>query len=654
MEMYDLISSQIVSTIGWTIIHSLWQGLLISLLLATILIFIDKKNTRLRSTISYFALIFLFTISMRTYIDLDKSQRKNFNIVNSDKPISSMDISAENNETFVTPVTSGKQKSVISEYRVMFQNFITTHINFIVLVWFLGIILLSIRLLGGIFYTQRLKFHEVTSTNNYWDNKLADLCTKFEIPNSVKLLQSKLVKFPITIGYFKPVILLPIGLISGIPNDQLEIILAHELAHIKRADYILNIFQSIIEVLFFFNPAVWWISKTIRKEREFLCDDLAIEACGNSITLAKALLFVQNSDYTKTKIAMAAIGNKNSLMGRIKRMKHSNKEKNALSATLTIILMLLLVTFMACSQLNSEIVSKGNNSAQPSDVSLVTFASSSAESTPYSFASTESDAASKVELTSAASKSTLEKAAKAETVFLANAIDDDNKINITFHENNIKWKAYFEDDKLVKLYRDGEKVAKSEFSKYEDFIYKNYEEFKEDMAELDIEMDQLKIDLAELKIDLAELKDIEINFDKEEFAREMKEMKHELKEGLAELKNMDFDFDVDIDFDELNENFKNIKVDLSGLDVDMANLDIELSELKEELKLLKYFLNDLRNELVDDGYIKDEDEDFELVLSKNKMIINDERVPDKTHQKYLKIYKEHYGEDLDEDFRINN
>jgi len=650
MEMLDFISSQIISTIGWTIIHSLWQGLLISLLLATILIFIDKKNTRIRSTISYLALIFLFTISMRTYIDLDKNQSKSFQNATSNKSISSSDNLLQKSEVPVIPFSSEKKNSVISKYTNLAQSFLSENINVIVLLWFAGIIILSIRLLGGIYYTQRLKFREVIPVNDYWDNKIAKLSAKFEITKTVKLLQSKLVEFPITIGYFKPVILLPIGLISGIPNNQLEIILAHELAHIKRADYILNIFQSVIEVLFFFNPAVWWISKTIRTEREFLCDDLAIETCGNSITLAKALLFVQNSDYTNTKIAMAAIGNKHSLMGRIKRMKHSKKENKALSATLTIIPMLLLVTFMACSQLDGEIVRKGNGSAHPSETASVSFASSSAEATPYSFASSESSSARHSESASSSFRSS----SSARASYSANALDDDKRVKLNFTEKNIKWKAYFEEDKLVKLYKDGKQIAEKDLSKYEDLVYEKYEEYKEDMAELDIDMAQLKIDLAQLKVELSDLKDIEIVFDKEAFALDMKEMKRELKEGLAELKEIDFDIDIDFDFDELNESMKNIKVDLSGLDIVMDNLDIEMTELKEEMKLLKYFLNDLKDELVDDGYIQDEDEDFELVLTKKKMIINDERLPDKIHQKYLELYKEHYGEDLEDDFSINN
>ena len=162
--------------------------------------------------------------------------------------------------------------------------------------------------------------------------------------------------------------------------------------------------------------------------------------------------------------------------------------------------------------------------------------------------------------------------------------------------------------------------------------------------------------MEQLKVDLSGLKDINIDldFDSEKFALEMKDMKQELKEELAELKELDFDIDVNIDFDELKESLKNIKIDLSGFDKDMASLEIELTGLKEELKVLKYFLNNLKDELVEDGYIEESDEDFELVLTKSKMIVNDECLPDEMHQKYLELYKEHYGKDIDDDFRISN
>lgn len=120
------------------------------------------------------------------------------------------------------------------------------------------------------------------------------------------------------------------------------------------------------------------------------------------------------------------------------------------------------------------------------------------------------------------------------------------------------------------------------------------------------------------------------------------------------LKELDFNFDIDIDFEELNENLKNIKIDLSGFDRGMASLKVELSELKVELKVLESFVNSLKDELVDDGYIDERDDDFDLVLTKTKIIVNNERLSEKAHQKYLELYKEHFGRELDDDLKISN
>src|SRR5690606_19858334 len=105
----------------------------------------------------------------------------------------------------------------------------------------------------------------------------------------IQLLESVKVNLPLTIGWLKPVILFPAGMLSGMPADQLEAIMAHELAHIQRRDYLFNIVQNAIEILFFFHPAVWAISHRIRVERENCCDDIALRHCQSKLALANAL-----------------------------------------------------------------------------------------------------------------------------------------------------------------------------------------------------------------------------------------------------------------------------------------------------------------------------------------------------------------------------
>src|SRR5207249_2224703 len=118
---------------------------------------------------------------------------------------------------------------------------------------------------------------------------LCRLARRVQVPRPVRLLVSAIVQVPTVIGELRPIILMPIGALSGLPPDQVEGLLLHELAHIRRHDYLVNIFQSIVEALLFYHPGVWWISGHIRRERELCCDDLAVSVIGDVLTYARAL-----------------------------------------------------------------------------------------------------------------------------------------------------------------------------------------------------------------------------------------------------------------------------------------------------------------------------------------------------------------------------
>ena len=117
----------------------------------------------------------------------------------------------------------------------------------------------------------------------------ARLSRRLHITRAITLFESTLVDVPTVIGFVKPVILLPASVLGGLTPQQLEAILAHELAHIRRHDYIVNLLQSLLETLLFYHPAVWWLSRRIRIEREHCCDDLAVSLCGDPLVYARAL-----------------------------------------------------------------------------------------------------------------------------------------------------------------------------------------------------------------------------------------------------------------------------------------------------------------------------------------------------------------------------
>jgi beta-lactamase regulating signal transducer with metallopeptidase domain len=226
------------------------------------------------------------------------------------------------------------------------KMYFNRHIYLIVTIWVLGVALFMLRLLSSISYVYYLKSKMNFPADEYWQELLDGLAAKVNVQKGIELVESALVRSPMVIGHLKPVILFPIGAINRLNPNEVEAILAHELAHVMRNDYALNIIQSVIEALFYFHPAVWWISAQIRAERENCCDDVAIELCGNSMTYAKSLVSVQEMAYYSPQMAMAFAGKsgKNQLLMRVQRVL--NQPQNKTNIREKLITTCLLVALM--------------------------------------------------------------------------------------------------------------------------------------------------------------------------------------------------------------------------------------------------------------------------------------------------------------------
>ncbi len=179
-------------------------------------------------------------------------------------------------------------------------------------------LLYGLGLAAGVRRVQHLK-RSGQPCDQRWSTKLEPLKSKLALRGHVTLLESALVRVPSVIGWLKPVILLPPATLSGLTVPQLEAVLLHELAHIKRRDYLVNLLQSLVETLFFYHPAARWLSKQVRTERENCCDDLVVHVTDDPLTYARALTRLE-TDRSQTPIQMAASGGH--LMNRVRRLTH--------------------------------------------------------------------------------------------------------------------------------------------------------------------------------------------------------------------------------------------------------------------------------------------------------------------------------------------
>jgi uncharacterized protein (TIGR03435 family) len=199
-------------------------------------------------------------------------------------------------------------------------------------IWIAGTMLFWLRLIRGWILAERLRHSLVRSAPHDWQDALERLRVRMRVSRPVRLLVSPLVQAPVMIGWLRPVVLTPVAALAGLPPEQIEALLLHELAHIRRHDYLVNLAQSALEALLFYHPAVWWVSSHIRADRELCCDDMAVSAGGNAIVFARALaaLELESARTSHLDPVMAATGG--SLAHRIGRLLgQSHPEASAIS-----------------------------------------------------------------------------------------------------------------------------------------------------------------------------------------------------------------------------------------------------------------------------------------------------------------------------------
>jgi hypothetical protein len=203
--------------------------------------------------------------------------------------------------------------------------------------WFIVFLTRFVKLLSGVVYAQRVRHYQTFPVPAEWQDRLTSLMQRLKITRPVRLLESALIKVPVAVGWLKPVILVPIGMLAQLSADQVESILLHELAHISRRDYIFNLVQNLVDTLFFFNPALLWVSSLIRTERENCCDDVAIRETRSRRKLIEALVSFHEYQQTTQNYILAFAGQSNGIVKRVERIVH--RRNHSLNAGERLVLM---------------------------------------------------------------------------------------------------------------------------------------------------------------------------------------------------------------------------------------------------------------------------------------------------------------------------
>ncbi len=304
--LLSLVGQPWAQTLGWTLIHFLWQGLALGLAAWLGLVLLRGASAKARYGLACAFLLLMVAAPTATALLLQRQTPS--------PALAPLSVAVE----AAVPASAAAMVPLARRVKAALDP----ALPWLLAGWAAGVLLLSTRFLGSWVRVQRLRRRSASPVPSEWHLVLSRLCRDLKLSRTVRLLQSAAVEVPTALGWLRPVILLPACALAGLSPLQLEAILAHELAHIRRGDFLVNLLQSLVEVLLFYHPAVWWLSARIRTEREHCCDDVAADLVGDPLLLARALTDLEALRAVvpapTPKLALAATGG--SLMHRIRHL----------------------------------------------------------------------------------------------------------------------------------------------------------------------------------------------------------------------------------------------------------------------------------------------------------------------------------------------
>ncbi|MDB5171973.1 MAG: Regulatory sensor-transducer, BlaR1/MecR1 family, partial [Phycisphaerales bacterium] len=295
-------ASPLTQRLGWVLLHSLWEETAIAALLAVALLLMRRASAAARYAAGCAAIALMALLPILT-----PAPRVPPVVRHESPPV----IAAERRGPAVAlPATiEVPHESSASPDRPW--------LAWAVAAWLLGVGGLSLRHLLGWLLVQRLA-RLGDEPSHAWRQRLAELAAQLQIRSAVRLRVCARVHVPAVMGWLRPVILIPAAALTDLTPQQLEALLLHELAHVRRHDYVVNLIQTAAETLLFYHPAIWWASRVVRQERENCCDDLAARACGNRVVYARALAAMEELRAVPSRLALAARGG--ILLHRVRRI----------------------------------------------------------------------------------------------------------------------------------------------------------------------------------------------------------------------------------------------------------------------------------------------------------------------------------------------
>jgi beta-lactamase regulating signal transducer with metallopeptidase domain len=307
--------TQLPQAIAWTLIHFCWQAAAIAAAWRLISFGLARRSSQTRYLVALSALLLMLGAALVTFAWE----------LRTDSTAPSIAATAA---TLRASIAADFPRSTAPGSVATQQTPPPTHLSLAALLpwidglWLVGVFVLSVRSLGGWWYLRRLRLESTIEAPDSVTAAFLRISRILGLSRAITLRLSTAIDSPMTMGTLRAIVLLPLSAVTLLGPEELEVVLAHELAHVRRADFFWNILQTIAETLFFFHPAVWWLSARIRHERELCCDDLALQICPNPVVYAHALVHLEEQRSRHLRFAMALDGHQSraTLLTRIARI----------------------------------------------------------------------------------------------------------------------------------------------------------------------------------------------------------------------------------------------------------------------------------------------------------------------------------------------
>jgi beta-lactamase regulating signal transducer with metallopeptidase domain len=322
----------LTTALCWTLVHSLWQGL-IAAIAASLVLLLTRRS---RPVVRYNLLTGLFVLFALAAAFTFFREWRGPHQVSGAVAAGSLSQPSGSGAQFRTPppptgsAISSRPATDAAQLLTLLTDLLSRNAVLIVAIWCFVLGIRIFRISCTLLYTRHIKRHRSRRPSAELVDRFASLCIRLRIQKPVTLLETEIIKMPAVFGHLKPVIFIPFGLLTQLPPSQVEAILIHELAHIRRNDFLVNLLQSIVETLFFFNPAATWLSSLIRETREHCCDDIALEQTHDKQQFIRALIScMTRMTGDQPNWTISFLGRRNAFVNRAERLvQNRNKALN--------------------------------------------------------------------------------------------------------------------------------------------------------------------------------------------------------------------------------------------------------------------------------------------------------------------------------------